>query len=201
MAFTHDTDVALQYAAVLVNTMPTDTRPEGLPTVSALVAQLREWGWTGRMPSSREELETVQRVRSRLREYWECDLERAVEITNGLLLDGDARPRLVIHEPLGWHVHATGDDAPLADRLAVDTAMAMIDVIRAEELDRLKVCDADDCADVYVDLSRNRSRKFCDGTCGNNANVAAYRARKAQTRKASRGQPRTSGVAVEHRGH
>lgn len=190
MAFTHDTDVALQYAAVLVNTMPTDTRAEGLPTVAALVSQLEEWDWTGRMPTTREELETVQRVRSRLREYWECDLERAVEITNGLLRDGDARPRLVTHEPLGWHVHATADDAPLASRLAVDTAMAMIDVIRADELDRLKVCDADDCSDVYVDLSRNRSRKFCDGTCGNNANVAAYRARKAQKRKAFRARVR-----------
>lgn len=179
MAFTHDTEVALRYAATLVNTMPTDTRPEGLPTVAVLIAQLEEWDWTGRMPTTVEELETVQRVRSRLREYWDGDLEHAVEITNALLHDGQARPRLVNHEPLGWHVHATEDDAPLAYRIAVDTAMAMIDVIRADELDRLKVCEASDCDDVYVDLSRNRSRKFCDGTCGNNANVAAYRARKA----------------------
>lgn len=179
MTFTHDTDTALQYAAVLVNTQPSPRRDEGLPTVGALLEQLQEWDWTGRMPDTGEELETVRRVRSRLREYWDADLDRAVEITNELLRDGDARPRLVTHPPLGWHVHATADDAPLATRLAVDTAMAMIDVIRSDELDRLKVCDAEDCDDVFVDLSRNRSRKFCDGTCGNNANVAAYRARKA----------------------
>ena len=52
-------------------------------------------------------------------------------------------------------------------------------VIRLGERDRLQVCSAEDCDDVYVDLSRNRSRKFCDGTCGTKANVAAYRARKA----------------------
>ena len=179
MAFTHDTDVALQYACAFVNTRPTTGREEGLPTVAALVTHLREWDWTGRMPTARDELETVLRVRDRLRQYWYADLEEAVEITNALLRDGDARPQLVIHEPLGWHVHATPDDAPLATRLAVDTAMAMIDVIRADELDRLKVCEAEDCDNVLVDLSRNRSRKFCDGTCGNNANVAAYRARKA----------------------
>ncbi len=178
MAFAHDTDMALQYAAVLVNTRPTGARSEGLVTVEGLVTQLREWSWTGRMPASEEELEAVRRVRGRLHAYWSASLEEAVEITNTLLRDGDARPRLVTHEPLGWHVHATEDDAPLATRLAVEAAMAMIDVIRADELDRLKVCAAVDCDDVLVDLSRNRSRKFCDGTCGNNANVAAYRARQ-----------------------
>ncbi|HHU08681.1 MAG TPA: CGNR zinc finger domain-containing protein [Intrasporangiaceae bacterium] len=179
MAFTHDTDVALQYAAVLVNTRPTAAHPEGLPSVEVLRRHLLEWDWTGRPPEHECELQAVRRLRERLRDYWECDVDGAVELTNELLRDGDARPRLVHHEPLGWHVHATEDDDPLPVRLAVDIAMAMIDVIRAGELDRLKVCAADDCDDVLVDLSRNRSRKFCDGTCGNRANVAAYRARKA----------------------
>jgi predicted RNA-binding Zn ribbon-like protein len=63
--------------------------------------------------------------------------------------------------------------------MAVECAMALVDVIRAGELDRLKLCDAEDCDDVLVDLSKNRSRRFCHGGCGNRANVAAYRARKA----------------------
>jgi predicted RNA-binding Zn ribbon-like protein len=34
---------------------------------------------------------------------------------------------------------------------------------------------------VLVDLSRNRSRMFCDtGNCGNRQHVAAYRERRAQ---------------------
>ena len=40
--------------------------------------------------------------------------------------------------------------------------MAFVDVIRTGELDRLRVCAADDCDDVLVDLSKNRSRRFCD---------------------------------------
>lgn len=179
MSFTHDTEVALQYAAALINTGPTAAREDGLPTVEALREQMAGWGWTGSEPESPEDLETVRRVRTRLREYWDADVATAVRITNELLRDGDARPRLVDHEPIGWHIHATEDDAPVAVRMAVDTAMALVDVIRAGELDRLKVCAAQDCTDVFVDLSRNRSRKFCGGTCGNNANVAAYRARKA----------------------
>ena len=178
MTFTHDTEVALQYAAALINTAPTATRDEGLRTIEDLREQMAGWGWTGAEPVA-EDLETVRRVRTRLRDYWDADVAEAVRITNGLLRDGDARPRLVDHEPIGWHLHSTEDDAPLAVRMAVDTAMAMVDVIRAGELARLKTCAATDCSDVLVDLSRNRSRKFCDGTCGNNANVAAYRARRA----------------------
>lgn len=178
MAFTYDTENSLRYAAALVNTRPTGTREEGLSSLDELLAQMEGWGWSLAAPRA-EELEAVRRVRARLHEYWRSDVETAVAITNDLLRDGDARPRLVNHEPIGWHIHATEDDAPVPVRMAVDTALAMIDVIRAEELDRLKICSADDCEDVFVDLSRNQSRKFCDGTCGNKANVAAYRARRA----------------------
>ena len=64
--------------------------------------------------------------------------------------------------------------------MLVEAAMAFVDVIRMKELDRLGVCIADDCGDVLVDLSKNRSRRFCDQTCGNRANVAAYRARQRE---------------------
>ena len=57
--------------------------------------------------------------------------------------------------------------------------MAVVDLVRADELGRLSRCTADGCAGVVVDLSRNRSRRFCSTACGNRAAVAAYRARKA----------------------
>ena len=63
--------------------------------------------------------------------------------------------------------------------MLVETAMAMIDVVRSDEYDRLQHCEADDCDAVLVDLSRNRSRRFCDvNGCANRAHVAAYRARQ-----------------------
>ena len=59
-------------------------------------------------------------------------------------------------------------------------AMALADLIRGGELRRLKICAAPDCDAVLVDLSRNRSRIFCDtGNCGNRQHVAAYRERQA----------------------
>lgn len=69
-------------------------------------------------------------------------------------------------------------DAPLADRLGAETAMVFADLVRTGEQRRLKTCAAPDCDAVLVDLSRNRSRMFCDtGNCGNRQHVAAYRER------------------------
>lgn len=81
----------------------------------------------------------------------------------------------------GWscHIHATPAGAPLADHIAVETARAMVDVIRHGELGRLQVRAADGGDDVLVDLSKNQSRRFCGTSCANRTNVAAYRARRA----------------------
>ncbi len=181
MIFTHDTDVVLRHAAALVNTAPGHgtSGTEDIPDLAAVLRWMAEWQWSGGRPGTVRDVAHLHRVRYRVAGLWSAPLEVQVAEVNALLAEGHARPRLVEHDDQGWHVHATDDDAPFADRVAVELAMAMVDVIRAGERDRLAVCSAEDCDDVYVDLSRNRSRKFCDGTCGTRANVAAYRARKA----------------------
>ena len=88
-------------------------------------------------------------------------------------------PRLVRHDDIDWHIHATALDAPLAGRILVEAAMAFVDVIRSDQMDRLRACDADDCESLYVDLSKNASRRFCSTRCGNRMAVRAYRARTA----------------------
>jgi predicted RNA-binding Zn ribbon-like protein len=96
-----------------------------------------------------------------------------------MLRDRHALPQLVTHDGWGYHVHATPAQAPLVDRMAVEAAMAFVDVVRQGELDRLRVCDASDCHNVLVDLSKNRSRRYCSTSCANRINVAAFRARRA----------------------
>jgi len=61
--------------------------------------------------------------------------------------------------------------------VVVEVAMAMIDLIPADELSRLSVCADERCDGLVLDLSRNRSRRFCSTTCANRNAVAAYRAR------------------------
>jgi predicted RNA-binding Zn ribbon-like protein len=100
-----------------------------------------------------------------------------VTIVNDLLAEAGAVPRLVRHDRFDWHLHVVDPETPLDERIAAETAMAMIDVIRGDELSRLGVCAQDDCASIVLDLSRNRSKIFCGTTCSNRAAVAAYRAR------------------------
>lgn len=177
MLFAHDTEVALTAAAALVNTDRSDR--DDLADVEALDAFVARQQWTGSRSRTPDELAAVRALRPRLRRLWDVPADDAVQLVNALLRECRALPQLVDHGGFGWHVHATPPDAPLADRMAVEAAMAFVDVLRCREWDRLRVCAADDCADVLVDLSKNRSRRFCGAACGNRLNVAAYRARRA----------------------
>jgi predicted RNA-binding Zn ribbon-like protein len=175
VVFAHDTELALAAAAALVNS----DQPEGdeLATVAALDSFVQKWGWTGWRAGDVGELDQVRALRPRLRELWQLDEDTLVERINAMLRDARALPQLVEHDGFHYHLHATPSDAPLADRMLVEAAMAFVDVVRQQERHRLRVCEADDCADVLVDLSRNRSRRYCSTSCGNRMNVAAFRAR------------------------
>jgi predicted RNA-binding Zn ribbon-like protein len=175
--FTHDTEVALAAAAALVNTRTDDE--ELLPDLAALDAFVAGWGWTEARVRDRAELAAVHALRPRLRRVWQADEHGAVELVNEMLREAGALPQLVAHDEWDYHLHATSADAALHVRMMTEAAMALVDVIRMKELDRLRVCAAEDCDDVVIDLSRNRSRRFCECGCGNRTNVAAYRARRA----------------------
>ena len=179
MVFAHDTEVALTAAAALVNTA--GDGHEALPDVAALGEFLRTYGWTGRHDRTEAELKAVRELRPRLRRIWYQNEDGVVEIVNRLLRDSKALPQLVRHDHEPYHLHATSADAPLAVRMAVEAAMAFVDVVRAGELGRLRTCEFPGCGSVVVDLSKNRSRRFCEAGCGNRAAVNAYRARKAAT--------------------
>jgi predicted RNA-binding Zn ribbon-like protein len=177
VVFAHDTEVALAAAAALVNTADDDG--EQLPDVAALDEFVRTWGWTGERKRDEAELRAVHDLRPRLRRIWYVDEERIVEVVNMLLREANALPQLVRHDEWDYHLHATPADAPLATRMAVEAAMAFVDVVRGKELSRLRTCAYPGCGNVVVDLSKNRSKRFCESGCGNRAAVAAYRARKA----------------------
>lgn len=183
MVFIHDTEMSLRAAAALVNTLP-DTDTEG---VDRLVSQqdfdayLDEYAYTGTFHRDDDELAVVRANRPRLLELWSVDRDGAVPLVNAMLRDGRALPQLVIHDGFDWHIHATEPDAPLSVRMLVEAAMAFVDVIRSDQWDRVRICEADDCASVYVDFSKNGSKRYCDtGNCGNRMNVIAYRRRKAE---------------------
>ncbi|GAA1560597.1 CGNR zinc finger domain-containing protein [Brevibacterium picturae] len=107
--------------------------------------------------------------------------ERIVSEVNITLQWAGALPRLVRHGDWDWHLHAVGQSASLADRVAADVALVLIDLIRSGDLDRLGLCAAEDCNAYLADFTRNRSKRFCDsGNCANRTHVAAFRARQTE---------------------
>jgi predicted RNA-binding Zn ribbon-like protein len=183
MVFAHDTEVALRAAADLVNTHPdaADDHVDRLSSIEDAADFLDTHRYSGAVRRDETELAQLRDIRRPLLDLWGVDRDGAVPLVNALLRAGGALPQLVIHDDYDWHIHATSDDAPLATRILVEAAMAFVDVIRADEYDRVRVCSADDCESVYIDYSKNGSKRYCDtGNCGNRMNVNAYRQRKAR---------------------
>ena len=182
MIFSHDTELTLRAACILINTDRVDG--ERLAGMAALDEYLDGFGWTGRRDRDGAELAAVRELRERLGTIWAAaqDEERTVDLVNGLLSETRAAPWLTRHPEMPeWHLHLVSVQDPLWQRMGAEMAMALADLIRIGELRRLKICAASDCEAVLVDLSRNRSRMFCDtGNCGNRQHVAAYRERRGK---------------------
>ena len=180
MDFGHDTQCALGTVVDLVNTAPEVTGSDGLPGLGDLNAfvEQHEISEPGRL--TKDDLEAVRRLRTRLHAIFAAaDEPTAVQLVNALVADARTTPRLTDHDDWPLHMHYYAPGARLAEHLAADCGMALAFVLAAGERQRLTTCDAPECERVLVDLSRNRSRRYCDSkTCGNRLHVAAYRARQ-----------------------
>ncbi len=188
MTFSHDTELSLLVVVDLVNTSADCGGTELLPDEDALRSWVSAHHVSGVTSADLSDVESVQRVRERFRACF--GLDDAAELTqriNRLVAEAPMQPRLTNHDGHDWHIHYFVPGATLAEHLAVDGGMALAHVVAAEEIDRLRVCEAPDCDAVLLDLSRNRSKRYCDArTCGNRLNVAAYRERKRSAAATSR---------------
>ncbi|GAA4403027.1 CGNR zinc finger domain-containing protein [Tsukamurella soli] len=184
MDFAHDTEPSLVMAAALLNTVRGDGG-DALATVGALREFLRTHEFTGWSSTGADDLVAIHDLRDRLAEVWSArGADGVAAIVNSLLAESPQQPRLTRHGKWDWHLHFTSDDAPIPVRVRAETAMALVDLVRSGNTDRLKTCAAADCDRVLVDLSRNKSRRFCsEGNCANRTHVAAYRERRSHAER------------------
>jgi predicted RNA-binding Zn ribbon-like protein len=177
VTFEHDTVVGMAAVVELVNSAEA-------PDTMVTLADLREFVARHDFVADRldgTDLAQLRALRPQLRRLLTSPRDDAVEQVNAMLREAGALPQLVRHGGSDWHVHAVPTTRPLTERIAVEAAMAMTEVIRDDELSRLAECAADGCRGLVFDLSRNRSRRFCSAACGNRLAVAAYRARRSGT--------------------
>ena len=96
---------------------------------------------------------------------------------NELLALARPRPYATDHDG-DLHLHFARPDAPVLEQLTTTVAMGLSQVVVQHGWQRLGVCSAEGCGNVYVDTSRNASRRYCSNTCASRSTVAAYRARQ-----------------------
>jgi predicted RNA-binding Zn ribbon-like protein len=173
---------ALAACAELVNT-GRDGAGDGLAGVADVRAFGRRYGFAGRAAQAAD-VPRLRALRARLDAVVAAceagDEPAAIAALNELLSQTGAVPQIVAHDGRGPHVHVSRPDAPMADRIAAHLAMGLAELVVAGEGGRVRSCASPTCREVFIDLSRNRSRRYCDNrTCGNRLHVAAYRARKA----------------------
>ncbi|MGH2874032.1 MAG: CGNR zinc finger domain-containing protein [Solirubrobacteraceae bacterium] len=69
------------------------------------------------------------------------------------------------------------------DVIRAACALPLLEWIATHGTERLGLCDAGRCVDVFVDASAAGHRRFCSVTCSNRHRVAQYRARQRAQRK------------------
>jgi predicted RNA-binding Zn ribbon-like protein len=106
------------------------------------------------------------------------DIDDAAHRVNDMLAATGAHPILQRHDGEPWHIHFhSADETSRADSWAAGCATGLAIAVGGELYDRLGVCTAPRCDRVYVDTSRNGSRRFCSTACQNRVKAAAFRER------------------------
>jgi predicted RNA-binding Zn ribbon-like protein len=96
-----------------------------------------------------------------------------LDALNSVLVEGLAKARLVRegdHYRWSW-----AGDCSCLERPLWQIAHSAADLLASSRLDRVRVCDSDTCDWLFLDESRNRSRRWCDmSTCGNRAKARRH---------------------------
>jgi predicted RNA-binding Zn ribbon-like protein len=174
------TDRVVGTAATLVNALtpgehggrPVDTDNASLPARCAAAL--------GRpvAPAEAAELATLAaRLRPVFTAAEEGAVDRVADLVNALLRDYRSAPELSRHDGEPWHLHFSSSVTGPGTELGAGCATGLAVVVDGQASGRLGVCRAEGCDRVYVDLSRNASRRFCSESCLNRTKVAAFRAR------------------------
>jgi predicted RNA-binding Zn ribbon-like protein len=153
--------------------------PEHLQSPADLAAFLGEHGieWPRRISGA--DLDDVRKLRAEVRELFSAVTQgEAATKLNELLADARVNLQVARERPLPrleWTMNTSGE---LADALRSAVAVSAAHVVTEFGFGRLRVCGADPCADVFLDVSKRGEQRFCGPRCATRVRVAAHRARQ-----------------------
>ena len=125
-----------------------------------------------------DDLERARELRSRLTVAFDAPAQAdAVDALNALVAESAMPPRL---ERTGdtWAFRSWPHEGEGLAFLAAYAALGLLEAIRDLGWERFGRCAGSPCRCVYVDRSRNRSRRFCCELCADRVAQADYRRRR-----------------------
>ncbi|HWV23563.1 MAG TPA: CGNR zinc finger domain-containing protein [Thermomicrobiales bacterium] len=85
---------------------------------------------------------------------------------HGRIAPGDTPPRYIWAWP----------ETPQLESILWTIVRSAEDILFSERIDRVRLCAGDGCEKVFLDTSKNRSRRYCStGGCGNRERVRRFR--------------------------
>jgi predicted RNA-binding Zn ribbon-like protein len=166
----------------LVSSEPDALDPhDPLADVAGLRAFLADRPWmVERVRES--DLAVLAELRTALRGVFDAaaagDSQAAVERLNAQLARHGPRASISGHDDSDWHLHVASTQAPVADEYAAGAVMGLTMAFLDLGRERFGTCADERCRGVFLDTSRNRSRRYCSDRCATRANVAALRRRR-----------------------
>jgi predicted RNA-binding Zn ribbon-like protein len=176
-------DSYAQFGVDLVSSAPDELdAADPLASLDGVRHLLRDDGWLAERARPAD-LAPLCDLRTELRAVFDAaGAGRSAEVAERLnrLLDRHRpRPRISGHDDSDWHLHVGGDHGPMAEEMAAMAVMGLTMVFLDHGAGRFGACADPRCSGVFIDTSRNRSRRYCSDRCATRANVAAHRARRA----------------------
>jgi predicted RNA-binding Zn ribbon-like protein len=107
----------------------------------------------------------------------ERDVASAVPLINALLSEFPSTPHVSTTPP--WSLHYHDHSLPGASAWQIGCAAALGSFISSGAWQYLGRCEAERCDRVFIDDTRNRSRRFCSTRCQNREKVRSFRLRAA----------------------
>ena len=184
---------SLERAIAFLNTWDTQAPAPDLVADPAILGRFLRWVHDRPAPVTADDADLVafRAVRGRLRAAFESpDEAAAVEALNAILAERPAVARLE-RDGDSWTLRHEPVQPDPIEALLAESALAILEAIRDIGWERLGICAGSPCTCVYVDRSRNRSRKFCSDLCNDRVSQEAYRRRvDAGRSRAGAGPPR-----------
>ncbi|WP_291408300.1 CGNR zinc finger domain-containing protein [Actinophytocola sp.] len=175
-------------AVTLINDVtPGERHGRPFPAPADLVTAVRDAVPSSRTPGhpTAEEAAELADWAGRLRAVVELvdtrDVDKACAELNEIMRTTNAIPTLARHDNEPWHLHFHSAHADWAESWAASMATALATVLGNAAIERLGICTAPACDRVYVDVSKNGTRRFCSTACQNRVKAAAFRARRTAT--------------------